>query len=293
MSDILVEPILATRADPEQRNGLITLRVQVPQYIWLEIMTHRMFARNASSSRAQSPRRHMAMGYYIPEVFYEDRAGMRVGYPVNPDINVQAARIYEDAWRKMEEAVQALSELGISREQANRLLPTIKIMTGIITGTERAWQHFLSLRLSENADVAMQRFARKVDDLLKTVEWNYSTVHIPYDDGSHDPRIAAAKIARVSYLGKAVTDDMALAERLLTDGHLSPFEHIVWFGDTDSYGEFLPVCVFNSSSEDWGRGADFRMWHTYRSFVEDSKDWHETIKRMEERRNGRLADICR
>ena len=61
----------------KEYDGLITLQIEVPSYIWLETLTHRNFARNSSSNRAMGTERSIAMGFLLPEVFYTQGEGMR------------------------------------------------------------------------------------------------------------------------------------------------------------------------------------------------------------------------
>jgi hypothetical protein len=65
--------------------------------------------------------------------------------------------------------------------------------------------------------------------------------HLPFFDGEErEDRgdyecalVSAARCARLSYTphgepARNIEADLALAERLLTSRHLSPFEHIIW-----------------------------------------------------------------
>ena len=234
-----VEIIAATRPEIRTRTkdtyGLCTMRVHVPLFIWTEILTHRRFARNASSARAMSTERYTSMGYYKPTTWYKQQSGMQAGAAIDDDHVMEDARtIYNTAFQKAVEYAQELESKGIAKEQRNRLIPPIKYVTGIITGTESAWRAFLALRNNTSADTAMQDIAEKIAHALANVSWNYGIAHLPYvqetDSTAVDDKLRAiAHIARVSYNRDSGLDDLSLARRLLRDGHLSPFEHIAYW----------------------------------------------------------------
>lgn len=246
-----VEILLATRpTKTAEKYGLLTIKVHVPNYIWMELLTHRIFARNATSNRAMSTDRSAGLGYYIPIAFYKDTKGMQASsvlcehqtllhvlWRLNWIINVGFAKIYE--------------RLNVAKEQRNRLLPKYQYQTGIVTGTEYAWANFLRLRNHPAADTAMQEFARMVQGAIERAEWKYSTQHIPLypHDLKPEPmlthnyyelkQIAAARIARVSYARTKGKNDLELANTLLKEGHLSPCEHIAeWKANPK-------MCAFN------------------------------------------------
>jgi hypothetical protein len=229
MQDIEVQVIAATRPPlPFNGYGLITLEVAVPLYVWTEILTHRRFSRNASSARAMSAKRYAEMGYYLPPVWYTQGTGMKSGEPITKKAYTDICETeYTGMMQEAIHAAQKLSYLApdvrVSKEQVNRLIPPIKMVRGIITGTEAAWVAFRRLRKNSAADVAMERFAEMVDYAILHCDWNVSTKHTPYHSENEAERIA--RIARVSFDRTSGKDDEALYATLLNEQHLSPFEH--------------------------------------------------------------------
>lgn len=149
----------------------------------------------------------------------------------------------------------------VSKQICNRLLEPFMWHTCIVTATE--WENFFALRAHEAAEIHMQKLAyimleeynASTPKLLSPDEW-----HIPFSDqidtswfrinsSEMDPNIASAKnaayndpmvlqkistamSARTSYTvvggAEKKTDylaDIKLHDRLLEQGHLSPFEH--------------------------------------------------------------------
>lgn len=261
MQKINVELILATRGDEKSSNGIITFVIDVPYYVWVEILTHRRFARNASSARAQKTNRHIDMGYYIPDVFYKQGDGMRSS---DDGIEQQevAKNIYLDVWEYSIQAARKLSELGVAKEQSNRVISPIKMIRGIITGTEDGYKHFLKLRNNKNADKAMQIFARQISEKVDGITWKISKNHVPFNDGKSTYGEVAARIARISYgnpqFGKT---DKELGEKLIKDGHWSPMESIAFW-------TLLPKSsALCCKPEDLHFGFG---WQTYRAILEET-----------------------
>lgn len=238
-----VELLLATRPLSTDSNGLVTFIVEVPQYIWVELLTHKRLSRNASSSRAQSPKRHQAHGYYTPPVFYSQGEFMRAGEPLPDEVQDELlefwTNLHEEVHDRINAKLGALKARGYTwaKEQVNRLLPTTKMVRGVITATEDAWANIFALRAHPAADRAMQEVAAAMKYELERAHWWKADYHIPFDDNPSAPRddaeyveramLSAAKLARVSNgkPGPGQRPDEELAADLRNDRHLSPFEH--------------------------------------------------------------------
>ena len=230
---ITADLVLATRPPPHRDGtvgpGLATFVVEVPAYVWMELLTHKRLARNASSARAQSHQRHAAMGYYVPAQWYRQGSWMSPGDPLpyheNSDVIALVEAYYENCERWIELIIDA-SDGGIAKEQINRLMPISRMMRGVVTGTEPAWRAMLALRNHPTADVVMQQLAVQIAAALDAAEWVSAWKHTPFaDDG--DVMTAAARIARVSAgaPGPGQRSDAQLAQDLIDQRHWSPFEH--------------------------------------------------------------------
>jgi len=262
---IKVELLKATRPLSREKNGLISFQIEVPLYVWTEVLTHRRFARNASSARAMSTERYVDMGYYTPDTFYKQGKGMQSS---NEPIRHQwlARAIWHTTTKLTQIGTRQLERLGVAKEQRNRLISPNKIIRAIVTGTEDAWKSFLVLRNHHTADKAMQELAARINSeiyrleywridytqgsgiamnvdehaILTTVSgmymvelpkthydnWTYSDYHYPF---TGEIESIVAQIARVSYARTKGKDDKALYDALWKDGHHSPMEHIAYW----------------------------------------------------------------
>ncbi len=242
-------------ADSRSESGvrLTTFQLVYPRFIHAEFMTHRVFSRNASSSRAipvakmiEQVRTNPAM----PVHWGQNQPGMQANAEIQ---HVGAAK---DQWvRAAKEAAdiaEEMTKIGLHKQVANRILEPFQWIHVVVTATE--WDNFFVLRAHKDAQPEIQELAVKMkkamDDstprLLRMDEW-----HLPYVLPSEiagvkeiiSPnlrlscmseliKVSAARCARVSYLkhdGSApnLMEDLALYDRLVGSEpiHASPIEH--------------------------------------------------------------------
>lgn len=278
MSNIKAEVLLATRHAEKSKTGLITIVLEVPYYVWVEFLTHRRISKNATSNRAMKMERNVDMGYYIPDVFYTQGEGM-ASSRIPVENQAKALETWKMVWGYAVASFNGLTQLGVSREQASRVLPAFKMMKGIATGTEDAWTKFLELRDNPLADVAMQDFASKVKTAILNAEWRIDYRHIPYLSGVQNSAFypfdklaleCAARIARVSYdkagSGKS---DYELGKRLLQNKHMSCFDHIAIYRDEPDLSPLTCKQEDMSHLNDLGDGLLVPQgWETARCMIE-------------------------
>lgn len=252
------------------RVGLITLRVTVPLYVWVELLTHRRLSRNAASARAMSFGRVLDLGYYHPLELYKTAKGMAVGEQIDdPEVHEEWDRLHD----LMVYYVDGLAQTyNLAKEQLNRLLPSTRMIVGIVTGTQAAWDAFLRLRDHPTADVAMQQVARATNDAIQSIPWTVGDVHTPFDGADYDS--IAARLARVSY-NRDEEDEQKnkdLARRLKEHKHLSPFEHIAFWRENPAMSNFTScaddvLIKIERSAQFWKN--DYFGWHQYRKVIEE------------------------
>lgn len=265
---------------------LITLECRYPRMIHSEFMTHRVFSRNASSSRA-IPIEKMIQSVIddpaMPVAWGSNKPGMQAGEECTNKIEAWIGDGWHDnlspqeAWlAARDEAVhfaKAFANAGYHKQIVNRLLEPFGHITVVVTATE--WSNFFDLRCHPDADPTMRALAEAMRDAMAGSFANQigSQWHLPYirdedwadipevmsshETFQHLAMISAARCARVSYLnhdGTApdIDKDLALARRLLDSKHMSPFEHQAI-----------------ADPENWNRHqhANFRGWRQHRHMV--------------------------
>lgn len=202
--------IIADSLSP-QGHRLTSFVLTYPRFIHSEMMTHRVFSRNAASSRAIPFKKMVQMvkeDPFIPIAWQKDHKGMQGSeylhgreefvIPVpgqDYDIPMSGPQAARELWlRGRDAAVQYASMLnettGVTKQLCNRMLEPYLWYTAIFTGTE--WQNFFALRAEDAAEIHIKDLAYKMLDeynkskpkTLKEGEW-----HIPFGDKFDDERI--------------------------------------------------------------------------------------------------------
>lgn len=259
-----VEVILASRG----ANGappIYTIRLRYPRIIHGEIMTHRVFSRNARSSRAVPVKTMLLETTTIPFIPWHwgaNQKGMQAGAECNEPVLLQAYPNYYDfdtpvsretAWLvardKSVEVAEAMMNAGYHKQIPNRLLEPFSWIDTLITATD--WANFLHLRDHKDAEPHLQDLARLVKQAIEEAEvqvlpegaWHLPYVtqadldaipqylRQPFGDIEFACRLSAARCARISYKpfdGDASYErELERYNQLVTSErvHASPLEH--------------------------------------------------------------------
>jgi thymidylate synthase ThyX len=267
-------------------NRITTWLLTYNRFIHAEFLTHRVFSRNASSSRAipvkkmiEDVRTNPAM----PVFWGKNQAGMQAKEQlddtiknvfrstkdaINEPFTALGAAKYDwlAARDKAIETVEGLVEIGLHKQIANRILEPWMHITVIATATDMG--NFFALRAHQDAQPEFQALAylmleeynKSIPTQLVSGAW-----HIPFGDRmplgidlSQRLKISTARCARTSYLtfdGEINPEkDYQLHDQLATSGHWSPFEHC--------------------AQAQWhsGRSGNFQGWTQYRkSFLNENR----------------------
>lgn len=214
---------------------ITTMLCIYPRFIHSEVMTHRVFSRNAASSRAIPTQKILDMvdqSPVIPEHWGKLQKGMQAEEEVDPETQEAAKIQWLQARREAMNRVQNLLHLGIHKQIANRILEPWMWMATVITATE--WENFFQLRVSKYAQPEFQRLAFT---MLRAYVYSKPVMretHMPLADEDRflsryeQQMVSAARCARISYFKlepKPFAEELKLAESLAVNRHMSPFEH--------------------------------------------------------------------
>ncbi|WNL50675.1 thymidylate synthase [Ruegeria phage RpAliso] len=252
---------------------LITFQLRYPRFIHAEVMTHRLFSRNASSSRAIPVKRmiqdviddpampiHWGKNQRGMQAEHEHDAGVPIPFPVHA---TGLSVVWEDclhtpkgAWLHARDnavkVAKSFDAAGYHKQVVNRILEPFTHINVIVTAS--GFDNFFWLRRHPDAQPEIKALADAMWDALQAStpkvlypgEW-----HLPYvtdedraNYGLSDLiRVSVARCARVSYMthdGRKpdFEEDRALYERLVGGEplHASPAEHQAMI-DTPSWGE--------------------------------------------------------
>lgn len=233
---------------------LTTYVLKYPRLVHSELMTHRVFSRNASSSRAIPVNKQIQEcinNPVIPTVFYKNQKGMQGGEPVE---NQEVAR---GRWLEARDHAVRIAEqmnaMGIHKQHVNRILEPFAFISVVLTSTD--FDNFFALRchkdadptIKELADVMWKEYQNSSPNKLNDGEW-----HLPFIDSETiieslngmgtildtfswtkvQIKRSVARCARVSYklhdgTNTTLEKDLALYDILLSAEliHASPAEH--------------------------------------------------------------------
>lgn len=224
---------------------LTSMEITFPRIILAEFNTHRVFSRNSASSRAIPFEKMVAMvesDPFVPGYWGQNQRGMQAEKQISDEDARLAVFVWHNARNTALNHAEQLHRLGVHKQTVNRLLEPFMWHTVIVTSSE--WDNFFALRDSPMAQPEMQTIAKMMREAylssepaqLRAGQWHAPYYTMPHEwEASHDEEMeaamrCAARCARVSYLthdGKEDPDaDLALANRLLSAGHMSPFEHV-------------------------------------------------------------------
>jgi thymidylate synthase ThyX len=197
---------------------ITTMQLRYPRFIHSEFMTHRVFSRNASSSRAIPVARQIEdilSDTAMPIHWGKNQPGMQAreehdtevemfrpfhetsssaGFPGWNEIEdlstqnltmVKEAGTAEEAWRNARDfaiaTAQAFNKAGYHKQVVNRLLEPFSHINVIVTAT--AWDNFFALRLHPDAQPEIHELAKVMFGAMDSSEPTVASAHLPYLSG--------------------------------------------------------------------------------------------------------------
>jgi thymidylate synthase ThyX len=275
---------------------ITTYELEYPRFIHGELMTHRMFSRNAASSRA------IPIDAIIELI--ESEPAMPVHWGVNQS-GMQANTEHHHpatcvwAWKKAAtssiEQARRLQKLGLHKQVVNRVLEPFQTMKTVVTATE--FDNWFHLRNHSDAQPEIKRLAElmyedytnSLPNTLKAGEW-----HLPYvttewcaggsgiiygrtEDGcltlEEAKKVSASCCAQISYRKSDESLEKALKiwDMLVTmvPVHASPTEHQAtpMEDNCDSDTRYWEDGVTHSDKRACKWSGNFKGWIQHRQLL--------------------------
>lgn len=239
---------------------LTTLVARYPRFVHSELMTHRVFSRNAASSRAIPIKKQIQRVLedpVMPVWWGKNQQGMQAEEELEGDARENAILHWLTARDLAVQQVETLDMIGLHKQLANRLLEPWMWIETIITSN--FWANFFHLRrhkkaqpeLKHIAEMVYQVYNDSVPQELEEGDWHLPFLLWTEKDEFSKPlqrQISVARCARVSYLthdgNLDPQADIALFERLMKPDpededspvHASAFEHVAYaLGRNDAF----------------------------------------------------------
>lgn len=256
---------------------LTTIQLRYPRLVHSELMTHRVFSRNASSSRAIPVAKmieQVRTDPAAPYVWTTNKPGMQGDVVTDPELIAKYDQMWIEAANQAADNAEVLMGEGLHKQVVNRILEPFQWISVIVTATE--WANWFELRNHKDADPTIKRLAEVMLAAMEASEPKHLIAgewHLPYvskEEKSALPiatlvKISAARCARVSYLTHDgafpdVDKDIALYERLVGSRplHASPIEH--------------QARVINLNNDEIGLNGNFSpLWVQHRKLLETER----------------------
>lgn len=252
---IVADSITNDFSTGELTSRITTFELEYPRFIHSELMTHRMFSRNAASSRAIPVDKMIELvenNIAQPVSWNMNKRGMQSHIPVPDDLMIvdpmdDDSYTPDEMWKRASENAisyaRAFSKANIHKQIVNRMLEPYQMIKVIVTAT--SFDNFFNLRLHpdaqheihELADVMYECFINNTPIVLEDGDWHtpyYGEGYYKASDNNPESLYDALKIscscaAQVSY--RKLDDTLEKALRIyamLVESdpvHASAFEH--------------------------------------------------------------------
>jgi len=282
----------------EAHKRITTFQLRYPRFVHAELMTHRVFSRNARSSRAVPTKVLLEEIEKMPAqplVWGKNMPGMQAKEELGIFERVEALAVWMSAAQHAAAHARKLAEIGCHKQIVNRVIEPFSFINTVVTSTE--WENWYGLRVHEDAQPEIRILATEMlrvhraskPKLLRHGEW-----HLPYvvdDDivratawtvSKYGERadandllaqallaVSTARCARVSYKAHdgsetSIGKDMELTDALVgaQPMHASPAEHQATPDERNSQGDLVyPTWKFPELH------GNFVGWKQHRKFL--------------------------
>lgn len=224
---------------PESR--IVTFELEYPRFIHSELLTHRVFSKNASSSRAipWAKMKEIVTNNFATPLFYgRNQSGMSANESLSPKEIERCEEVINGHFENTLRTLDVLYSVGLHKQHLNRYLEPFAPMKTILTGTD--FKNFFTLRCDPNAQPEIQELAKAMKQAMEKSEpklIDKGGWHLPFvtneEKSSLDIKdclvLSVARCASVSYRNQVQDLNKALEiYNKLTSStpiHASPFEH--------------------------------------------------------------------
>lgn len=133
----------------QQGDRLTSLVLTYPRIIHAEMLTHRVFSRNASSSRAVPVKKMIESvrnNTFCPIEFQKSHKGMQGNEYFTGKDKEECIKLWLESAELALEQAEKMDKKGISKQIINRILEPYQYYTVLITGSKEGWNNFFELR---------------------------------------------------------------------------------------------------------------------------------------------------
>lgn len=128
-------------------NRITTFQLTYPRIVHAELMTHRVFSRNAASSRAVPIKKMIESvknNMFTPSAIQKAHKGMQGLDYFKGEKLEQAKQLWVESAKLSLQQAEKMEKFGISKQLVNRILEPYQYYQALVTATE--WENFFELR---------------------------------------------------------------------------------------------------------------------------------------------------
>lgn len=236
---------------------ITTFELVYPRYVHAEFMTHRVFSRNAASSRAIPVEKmiDLVLNDTVMPIWTQEQSGMQGKFITNGTLINDLNNLWVDSARGACITAEDMAKLGAHKQNANRVLEPYQHIKVVVTATD--YTNWFSLRNHKDAQPEIMQLAKVMASQMhcsEPAQLEQTGWHLPYVDtkamiacteeaqrlnriAGEDvasplkiaKQLSASCCAQVSYrtLDDSVEKALSIYKRLVGGEplHASPFEH--------------------------------------------------------------------
>lgn len=280
---------------------LTTWELTYPRFIHAEFMTHRLFSRNAASSRAIPIAKNIEAvekNPALPSFWGKNQKGMQAAEELDEHNKLLAKKQWLIAKSDAIAHVKYLEAVNLHKQLSNRLLEPWSFITVIVTATN--FSNFFKQRDHKDAQPEFRDLAAEMKRLylsntpqqLVENEWHLPLFENEDAEAIRDLHntafnitalhalVSAGRCARISYLTHAgtrdVSEDISLTQnKLVPHNHWSPLEHPAMAMSTNSWNAYCQKVLDKARSNNEAFNpailGNIHGWMQYRKFFPEQE----------------------
>lgn len=293
--------IIAHSTSSVNGKEIVTFELEYPRFIHSEVMTHRLFSRNAASSRAIPVAKMIEQVRTSPAVpchWGKNQPGMQAKEELDDWNKGLVQGYWEGASYHAARLAEDMNSAGAHKQIVNRILEPFQMMKTVLTATE--FDNFFWLRKHEDAQPEIKLLAEKMWEALQEsdpVELEHGDWHTPYfgagcwlkDCGiplEDALAVSSSCCAQVSY--RKLDDSLEKAKDIFgkliesKPCHASPTEHQATPMKVVTWPEYCDPSVWLDIEEEGITHADrkghywsgnFKSWIQHRQLIPENVCW--------------------
>ncbi|UOL48542.1 hypothetical protein QGX12_gp102 [Pseudomonas phage Kremar] len=197
---------------------IVTWELEYQRFIHGEFMTHRLFSRNAASSRAipvATIINQVSDDPAMPIHWGKNQSGMQAKEALSDPLAYSAKYLWLKAAKYAANIAGALTDVGLHKQATNRILEPFQTMKTVMTAT--CMDNFFWLRNHEDAQPEIKELARLMWEALQASTPNKlepGDWHVPYYNNGvwkHAYDLEVSPVIQVDHFGHSLANALAIS----------------------------------------------------------------------------------